>query len=524
MEKLIITLRQNLAEKKHTIELGTGAAGECYLRMSAQALPEAVSYLKESAVARFIGLWAAENTATSAISLYYAFEIEATPALLVLEVLLADEKAPSISGVFPVSVYFERRVTDGFGVVFDGAEDTRRLFLHENYPLAFHPLRKQFRNGSPVPNDTASSGDYSFKEFEGEGLYQVPVGPIHAGIIEPGHFRFSVIGETIFNLEVRLGYKHRGLEKLAEGKPVQQTIKLAEAVSGDESATNAVAMAMAAEKISGVLVPRRAWLARTLLLEMERVYSHLGDLAGMVQDVAYPVGAAPFFVLREEILRYNAEITGSRFLKGIVIPGGLVRDINQSKLEKFHAYTADFLVRLKRALAKIEQSDWVIDRFESTGVVRSGLVNPLNLSGPTARASGCHRDTRHAHPYGLYGEFSLPVSVDSNGDVLARFRIRSNEILSSIHLIQGIIRQFSPGEVRVSCQPDTGWALVAIEAPRGQTLHWLNLKGGVIDRWQVSTASFCNWLAIEHATIGNIVPDFPLINKSLGLSYSGNDL
>ena len=211
------------------------------------------------------------------------------------------------------------RLRDGFGVRFDDAFDRRRLFLHEVYPEGFHPLQKLFVNG-PMKLGGARAEEYRFKRVSGEGVYQIPVGPVHAGVIEPGHFRFSVIGESVFSLELRMFWKHRGVEKLSEGRMPADCVRIAESISGDESASNALAYCMAVERISGASVPERGWALRTVYAELERIYALLGDLAGMVVDVAYPVGASPFFILREEILRWNASLTGSRFLKKAVLP------------------------------------------------------------------------------------------------------------------------------------------------------------------------------------------------------------
>jgi Ni,Fe-hydrogenase III large subunit/Ni,Fe-hydrogenase III component G len=501
-----------------------GCSGEEYLAVSVVALVELSAFLKARGDVILIGLWAAENFDGRGLMLFYCFERRLTGEVLIIEVRLAGEQAISIAQHFPIASYFQREVTDGFGIRFDGAFDTRRLFLHEVYPDGFHPLRKTFNGTKPPPAAITPEREYLFKEFSGEGMYQIPVGPVHAGIIEPGHFRFSVIGETIFNLETRHFWKHRGLEKLAEGMSAEEAVKLAETVSGDETAANACAFCHAVETVAGVCVPRRALELRTVLLELERIYSHLGDLAGMAVDVAYPVGAAPFFILREEMLRWNAELTGSRFSKGFIIPGGCVRDIPAGHLEDLREYSECFTARFNEALDGIYNSAWVIDRFETTGVVKPSLVLPLNLSGPTARAAGTRIDTRLDHPYGLYRELAPEIITDESGDVLARFEVKAGEIEQSLRLIRDAVNLAETGPVSVPCKPKNGYALALIEAPRGQNLHWVSLKNGRVDRWKVRTASFCDWLAIEHAVIGNIVPDFPVINKSFNFSYAGNDL
>lgn len=524
MQNLTSLVEQHLYRKGFDSRSRIGAAGEIHLSISVVALVEAGAVMKKHEDVLLIGLWAAQDFTSDGFTLFYCFERRGVKDLFILEVRLVGNKAISIAAEYPIASYFQREVFDGFGIEFSGAFDNRRLFLHETYADDFHPLLKSFDGCRPEPALITPEREYRFKEITGEGIYQIPVGPVHAGIIEPGHFRFSVIGETIFNLELRHFWKHRGLEKLAEGKTVEEAVKLAEAVSGDESGANACGFSMAVESIAGIKAPRRAWELRTIALELERIYSHLGDLAGMSVDVAYPVGAAPFFVLREEILRWNAELTGSRFLKGFIVPGGCANDIPQEYLEDLVEYSLCFSTRFNEALDGIYDSAWVIDRFETTGIIKPSLISPLNLTGPTARASGANIDTRVDHPYGLYDEFKPEIEIGDAGDVLSRFQVKAGEVEESLRLIRGIVSKSLPGPVRVDCRPFDGFAISLVESARGQNLNWVCIKGGRIDRWKLRTASFCNWLAIQHAVIGNIIPDFPLINKSLNLSYAGNDL
>ena len=524
MQTIALEMQKNFKAEPLAQNPTAASTDMVYLRVNQQTMPDITALLAGKQLI-LIALFAVENFVDENLSLVYVFERPGDAQLMSLVVEIEDDQAASIAAHFPGASYFEREVTDGFGIRFSDAFDNRRLFLHEVYPAGFHPLRKSFENG-PLNLDLAKPAEnhYVFRECSGEGVYQVPVGPVHAGIIEPGHFRFSAIGETIINLEIRHFYKHRGLEKLAEGKTPAQCAAIAETVSGDESAANATAFAMAIESICSVTVPLRAWQLRTVLLELERVYSHLGDLAGMVTDVAYPLGAAPFLNLREEVLRQNAALTGSRFSKGIIVPGGLKSDIPSSKLSGLVAHTNDFIGRLEAAVSTINASGWVIDRLETTGVIPRELVTRLNLSGPTARACGVQVDTRLDHPYGIYATLRVEEYARHNGDVLARFYVKADEIKNSIRLIQDVLDQVRAGPVMSQYQPQDGYALALVEAPRGQNLHWVYLKNGCIDRYKVRTASFCNWPAIEHAVMGNIVADFPVINKSLNLSYAGNDL
>ena len=499
---------------------------EVYLSVSEADLRELVPLLPEVEVA-LISLFCVENFEGSAgFTLFYVLEKRGGRNIVILQRHLNGTEATSVAEYLPSAGWFEREIRDGFGIEFNDAVDKRRLFLHEAYPHGFHPLRKSFINQDITQSrqGISASENYVFKEVKGCGVYQIPVGPVHAGIIEPGHFRFSVIGETIFNLEVRMFYKHRGLEKLAEGKTPAETITIAESVSGDESAANATAYCLAVEKITHCQVPERAKYLRTILLEMERIYSHLGDLAGMIVDVAFPTGASDFQILREEMLRFNALLTGSRFLKNIICPGGLKKDISSKSLLTMNTYLDSFRNRLQKVTDYIHRTNSAIDRLETTGVINKALIQPLNITGPAARAAGVEIDNRIDHPYGIYHLLGMTKRTGSNGDVLARFSVKTAEIQDSIDIIQRSISAMKSGSVAATVVLRDGYSLALVESARGQNLHWVYIKNGLIDRYKIRTASFCNWQSIEHAVLGNIVPDFPLINKSLNLSYAGTDL
>jgi len=470
-----------------------------------------------------ISLFAVEGFSDRApCSLFSVFERKQHVLVLIRDV---DGNAASVAGLFPAASWFERECHDGFGIRFDGSFDTRRLFLHECYPEEFHPLKKSFHN-QPVEVKTGilPKNEYPFRVVHGEGVYQVPVGPVHAGIIEPGHFRFSVIGETIFNLEVRMFYKHRGIEKLAEGRLPADCLGIAETVSGDESVANATAFCMAVEKISQIAVPDRAWYLRTILLEMERIVSHLNDQAGMLVDIAFPLGANQFSVLREECVRSNALLTGSRFLKNRICIGGVSQDISNSTLSGLVDFLKQFRKRYKVGLKIVLSTTSVIDRFATTGVIKKSLLRPLNITGPVARASGGTVDVRANHPYGIYDRYAPPVRPLRDGDVLSRFTVKAAEIMDSADLIERLVAEIPDGEVCSSAPVKDGYTISMVEAARGQNLCWVRIRNGRIDRYKVRTASFCNWLAIEHAVQGNIIADFPVINKSMNLSYAGTDL
>lgn len=502
--------------------LSPGSNGEYYLQVSEAEFGPATGNLA-AGKCTLIGLFCVQGfLPSSRFALLYVFDVK--QSLLVL-VLPSGGSAPSIARLFPAASWPERECRDGFGITFTGSFDERRLFLHETYPDDFHPLRKDVPNRPVATKERVEPGDeYPFRKVHGDGIYEVPVGPVHAGIIEPGHFRFSVIGEKIFNLEVRMFYKHRGIEKLAEGRTPAACVPVAEAVSGDESVANATAFCIATEKISSIRIPDRALYLRTILLELERISSHLGDQAGMLVDVAFPLGASQFSVLREEVLRKNAGLTGHRFLRGMVTVGGLSKDIPDREIADLADFARILKKRYRVGLGIVLSTTSVLDRFSPTGTISKELLRPLNITGPAGRASGGTMDVRVAHPYGVYDRFVPDVHRLYDGDVLARFTVKASEILDSLALIERLIASLPQGEVRAEGPVADGYALSLVESPRGENLCWVWIRNGKVDRCKFRTASYCTWQAIEHAVQGEIPPDFPVINKSLNLSYAGTDL
>ncbi len=517
---------ENIFSEKADFDVVSESQGQLFVKVNKESLGNAIAILNEKEFI-MLSLFCEQGFEEhKKFTLFYVFEKPGFDKIFVMSVNLDAPAINSIGKIFPAAIWYEREISDGFGITFENSSDDRRLFLHEMYPKNFHPLLKSYQNGKLRINQKNHqfSEEYKFKEINGEGVYQIPVGPIHAGIIEPGHFRFSVIGEIIHNLEIRMFYMHRGIEKLAEGKKPQDALQIAESVSGDETVANATALCAAVENLSGQTIPKRAVFLRTLLLEMERIYSHLGDMAGMIVDVAYPVGASPFFVLREEILRKNQLLTGSRFMKGILTIGGLTQDIEKEKLDTLDSFLTEFKIKLDTALHTVSVSPSVIDRLDNTGILKHELIRPLNITGPAARASGSLRDTRQDYPYALYKDMKILLKTRNRGNVLSRFNVKAEEINESVKIIQSIIRLIPKGNIHKKLNVADGFIISLVEAARGQNLHYVHLKDGTIHRYKVRTASFCNWQAIEHAVLGNIVPDFPLINKSLNLSYAGTDL
>jgi len=455
--------------------------------------------------------------------LHYVFSVDDGDSFIIIQINI-NENLPqfrSLTPIIPAANWYEREIQDMFGLRPVGHPDPRRLVMFEDWPDGLYPLRKDFDIATKPPR---VKGDYVYRRVEGEGVYEIPVGPVHAGVIEPGHFRFSVAGEPIINLEIRHFYTHKGVEKLFENISMDKGVFLAERVSGDNSVAHAVAFCQAIEKLAGIDVPYRAEYIRTILLELERLYNHLGDIAGIATDVAFAAGAAHANKQKEDIMRLNEVVTGSRLLRGMNVIGGVRRDIGDKKDMILHALSSlekDF----REFIEMLLETSSVLERLEITGHISNDTAKALHVVGPAGRASGIDRDTRRDHPYAAYSKIDFNVPVRNDGDVYARTRIRSHEVFESISIIEQALAALPAGDIytRVKDVPD-GYAFGYTEAPRGENLYWVMVKAGRIERCKVRDPSFCNWLSIEYAVLDNIVPDFPIINKSLSLSYSGNDL
>ena len=446
-------------------------------------------------------------------------------ARLRADVPLTAAAYPSVTPLVPAAHWDERETRDLFGIVPVGHPDPRRLVLHERWPRGHHPLRKDVPAGERPP---AAERQFVPFEVHGEGVYQLPVGPIHAGIIEPGHFRFSAIGERVLHLDARLFFAHRGLEKLAEGRTFAAAAPLVERACGICTVTHALAYAQAVEALTRTEVPPRARWARVLLAELERLYNHVGDLGNICAGIGFHPGISRLGWLRERLLRVNDGLTGHRYLTGVVAPGGLVFDLDANALAALPAILDDVTVELASAVRAIVRSEGVMARLHGTGVVSRETAEALGALGVAARASGLDLDLRRDRPYAAYGELAVDVVTAGSGDVAARFHVRAQEAQASLHVLREVLARLPGGRVVVplaSTPPPGDSALGAAEGPRGASWTWLRAgAGGTIDRLRLRSASFANWPVVAAAVPGNLVPDFPLINKSFELSYSGCDM
>jgi len=422
--------------------------------------------------------------------------------------------------------WYERYAQDMFGVRAEGHPDGRRLVHHENVPAGTHPLRKDFRWDTRLAQ---ADEPYPMGRVEGEGIFQIPVGPIHAGIIEPGHFRFNVAGERIITLEGKLFFTHKGVEKLLERRSADEALPLVERVSGDSAASHALAFCQAVETIAGCAVPERARALRVAAVELERLTMHLHDISNICgMGTGYTVMAANGFRIVERLRRLSSRLFGNRFFRGLIVPGGVATALSKEQLADAMSTIDDAWNEASSLVRLALDSDTLRDRLETTGVLTREAAWAYGAKGIAGRASGIERDARCTHPHAAYGELPVSARTRSEGDVFARMMLRVDEMADARSLIRAaaaIAREESGNaEMRVECRPQDGSALGWSEGWRGQILDWVRIKGGVIDRAVIRDPSFCNWPLFGELAPGNIVPDFPLCNKSLDLSYSGTDL
>ena len=413
---------------------------------------------------------------------------------------------------------FEREIRDLYGVTPLGHPQPRRLVRHGHWPTGWHPMRA---DADPTPRFDPDIGSYPFVEVTGDGVYEIPVGPIHAGLIEPGHFRFWVLGETILRMKARLWFTHRGVEKLFEGRPPANGIELAERISGDTAVGHTLAYVMAVEQALGIEVDDPARATRALLLEAERLYNHVADIGAIANDVGYGIAHAHTQRLRETLLRHNKTLTGHRLLRGGITLGGACLNAEPD---------LGLLRRVADELAEIVEialaNSVVADRFTGTAVHPREQAEHLDTLGYVTRASGRDLDARRDHPF-LALEGFTPV-VETAGDVLARFTVRAREVAASVALIEHLAprtrgRPVGPPPTTPTGDPQAG--LGVVEAWRGTLCTRVELAAdGRLTRVKVVDPSWFNWPALPMALADTIVPDFPLANKSFNQSYAGNDL
>ncbi|HEY0328389.1 MAG TPA: NADH-quinone oxidoreductase subunit C [Rhodopseudomonas sp.] len=440
-----------------------------------------------------------------------------TAEVAVISLDCPNRRFPSVGALHPPALRLERAIHDLFGLLPTGSPDPRPWLDHGRWGVTA-PL------GARTP--AATQPAYPFLPVEGEGLHQVAVGPVHAGIIEPGHFRFTASGETVVRLEQRLGYVHKGIEGMMVGASLQQGGKLAGRVSGDSTVAYAYAFSRAAEAALQIEAPPRAVWLRALLAELERLANHLGDIGAICNDAAFALMLAHCGVLRENVLRAATTAFGHRLMRDVIIPGGVGRDLSADGRAAIEAALVSIRQHFPTLVELYDETASLQDRTVGTGAVSPELVEQYGAGGFVGRGSGRAFDTRRKLCYPPYGQLRFEVPMLTEGDVNARVWVRIREVEQSMAMIDQILDKLPAGELvaplPVIAEDREGLSLV--EGFRGDVLVWLRLTDGAIARCHLRDPSWFQWPLLEAAIEGNIVADFPLCNKSFNCSYSGPDL
>lgn len=444
--------------------------------------------------------------------------------LIVRTLLSAGERLPSQANVYPAADRPERHARDLLGLEFDDAPDTRRWTRHQAWGGNDFPLREAHvtqHDGSR----TAPDDKYPFVSAKGPGIVEIPVGPVHAGIIEPGHFRFQSVGETVLNLEQHLGYVHKGIEKLAVGKDPTALIRLASRVSGDSTVAHSWAASQALERALDVEIPVRAARLRAVMCERERVANHMGDIGAICNDVGFAFPQVQLSRMKELLLRENLRVFGHRFMMDKLIPGGIAADPDDEQLKQMAFQARNLAIEFNHVIERIEASESLEDRLMTTGRLTPDQAAMLGCTGFVGKASGQSFDVRRDAPYAPYDAFRPDVTVYRAGDVAARARVRADEAADSLRQIAELLESLPSGSIREPL-PSSGDAegIGFVEGWRGEIVSYVRLEAGKVARFFPRDPSWLTWPALELMMQGNLVPDFPVCNKSVNGSYSGQDL
>jgi Ni,Fe-hydrogenase III large subunit len=459
-----------------------------------------------------LGLWAEPST------VHMAIVDQQTAEIAVVSLDCPDRSYPSVSKHHPPALRLERAVNDLFGLTAEGLSDTRPWLDHNCWDVRF-PLGDRI-------NALSKATPYRVLPVEGDGLHQIAVGPVHAGIIEPGHFRFTASGETVVRLEERLGYAHKGIEGLMIGANLERAVQLAGRVSGDSTVAYAFAFSRAAEAALQLAVPDRAVWLRALLAELERLASHLGDIGAICNDASFTLMHAHCSVLRESVLRASHSAFGHRLMRDVIVPGGVTRDLGDEGKAIILATLDNIRLRFPALVELYDNTASLQDRTVDTGVLKPALARQYAAGGYIGRASGRCFDARRTLAYPPYDELAFEVPVLNEGDVNARVWIRVRELEQSLSLIDQILDRLPKGPLGTHAGhwQESREGMAIVEGFRGDVLVWLRLRDGRVERCHMRDPSWFQWPLLEAIIENNIVADFPLCNKSFNCSYSGHDI
>lgn len=503
-------------------------AGELVIDADVSDLPALADAAVANAGARLLSIFAADERVTHGrFTIHHVWWLRTLRALLRVSAAVdpAAPAFPSIATKHPSANWFEREAMDLFGLSPQGHPNPGRVALHDDWPEGVFALRKDFADDTVVAR---VAGDFHpFRPVSGEGVFQVPVGPVHAGVIEPGHFRFGVAGEPVLYLQMRLFYVHKGIEKRFERLPWRHGLFLAESISGDTTVGHALAFAHAIERLAAIEVPARARALRVILLELERIYNHVADIGALATDVAFTVPASQAQAMRERLLRLHERLFGTRLLRATIALGGVKTDLSDAGRRELQAHLVSLEHEFDQLITTLIDAGTFTDRVDATGVLTLRAARDLGVVGVAARASHVDGDLRRDLPHDAYEGLQFEVPLEDGGDVRARLMVRAREAEQSFRIVRQVLEAL-PVTALCAAMPENlpanSSALGWVEAWRGPILHYVATgERGGITRVKINDPSFLNWPGLIQAVPGNIVPDFPVINKSFNLSYSGND-
>jgi Ni,Fe-hydrogenase III large subunit/Ni,Fe-hydrogenase III component G len=465
--------------------------------------------------AKLFGLW---GDASRGPVVHMAMIEEASGDIAVVSLACPRGEFPSVGALHPPAIRLERAIASLYGLEPIGAPDLRPWL-----DLGFWDVRHPLGARTTAPTTPAA---YAFLPTEGEALHQIPVGPVHAGIIEPGHFRFTASGESVVRLEERLGYVHKGIEALMTGAPIERAAQLAARTSGDSTVAYGLAFAHAVEAALHLRVPPRARYLRALMAELERLANHFGDIGAICNDASFSLMHTHCGILREQALRAADASFGHRLMMDRVVPGGIAGDLRPEGATAIHNTLQHIREKFPRLVELYDNTASLQDRTAGTGIVSTELARQFAAPGYIGRASGRNFDVRKTPGYAPYDQLDFAVPVLTAGDVNARVWIRIREVEQSLKLIEQILARLPDGPTMTVLDGagEDGEGLGLAEGFRGDVIVWLRLEGRRVARCHLRDPSWFQWPLLEAAIEGNIVADFPLCNKSFNCSYAGHDL
>ncbi|HEY6321781.1 MAG TPA: NADH-quinone oxidoreductase subunit C [Thermoanaerobaculia bacterium] len=520
------------AELEHEIARRWPGQAECRLdgarsevSCAPAVLADLCAWLFQEMGFAFAGLIVEEGVAEWQLRYVFYGEHPAGQVHVLLGAPLAERRIPSIAAAVHAADWHERESEDLFGLVFEGHPRLGDFVLHDDaWQEGVEPMRHGFSARTPVGERRPNTAWRPRRLVQAPGAFVMPVGPVFSGLAESVHFQLETVGEDVIRAFPRLFYKYRGIEKLAEERPVEDVLLLAERFAATTAVAHALAFCQAVEAVCGATLPARAEILRVFLAELERFRHHVGAVAGICESTALAVAASQAAMLEEELLRTSGELAGHRYLFGLVVPGGLATDLADENLAAALRRCQSVLRQLDQSGAMLRLTSSFLDRLEEVGAIGEREAREHGLVGPIARASGISRDLRRTQPYGAYGRFAFDVPLEHEGDGYARWRVLLAEARQSVRLMDQAIAALAAGPVRVPIQPQPGAALGGVEAPRGAAFHWVRLDpGGTVTRYRIVPPSFVNWHGFHLAVEAFAFQDFPIILATLDLSVAEND-